>query len=295
MERKYKVYRVTGPDGRQYIGWTGMKVQERWRNHVKRARAGKAAEHPFYNAIRQYGEGAFTIETLKEVDSRITAQLIEARTIASSPRESLYNLSSGGVNDSSEGGRIFWERMNADSQKKAAYLKKLSDTKKARDWTDYENLAAKNKEWRQTNAKEAYRLSRRAIRIANKANGVVNTWQDKVDPRPLKERLMHKYRLNEVKSGYVTEIWANRSDEERAEIFGKISSSHIAYMATKTPEERREITAKARASIDKDKQGRAASHGLKNWWVELRKDPERYEAYIQSRIDSRRRNKVENV
>ncbi len=28
MERK--LYRVTGPDGRQYIGWTGMKVQIHW-------------------------------------------------------------------------------------------------------------------------------------------------------------------------------------------------------------------------------------------------------------------------
>ncbi len=43
MERK--LYRVTGP---QYIGRTGMKVQERWRNH----RAGEATEH---HAIRKYG------------------------------------------------------------------------------------------------------------------------------------------------------------------------------------------------------------------------------------------------
>lgn len=43
MERK--LYRVTGP---QYIGRTGMKVQERWRNH----RAWEATEHPFYSMER---------------------------------------------------------------------------------------------------------------------------------------------------------------------------------------------------------------------------------------------------
>ena len=58
-----------------------------------------------------------------------------------------------------------------------------------------------------------------------------------------------------------------------------------------TKDEKREATKKARSSIDRTVQGPAASKGLKNWWTELRKDPERYNAYIASRIETQRRNR----
>jgi hypothetical protein len=110
-----------------------------------------------------------------------------------------------------------------------------------------------------------------------------------------KERLMHKFKLNDMKSEYVTEIWANRSDEERTAIAQKIAAKQAANMSAKTIDERREITAKARAAINREKQGKAASRGLKNWWAELRKNPGEYAAYIQSRSDSRKKAKHENL
>ena len=295
MEREYRVYRIIGPDGRQYVGWTGATLQERWRNHVKRANNGEAKEHPFYNAIRKYGEDAFDIMEIQKAKTRTEAQLIEEKVIADTPETLLYNLSSGGVNDAAEGGRIFWERINANPKKKAEYLQKLSDTKKSRDWTDYEMLARANREWRKANPKEAYRQSYRAIRIANKKMGLPPPSHEKTDSRPLKERLMHKFKLNDVKSEYVTEIWANRSDEERTAIAQKIAAKQAANMSAKTVDERREITAKARAAINREKQGKAASRGLKNWWAELRKNPGEYAAYIQSRSDSRKKAKHENL
>lgn len=43
------------------------------------------------------------------------------------------------------------------------------------------------------------------------------------------------------------------------------------------------ITEKARASIDRKKQGAAASKGVKAWWAELKGNPDAYKAYIEAR------------
>ena len=100
---------------------------------------------------------------------------------------------------------------------------------------------------------------------------------------------MHKYRLNDVKSEYVTRVWADRSDEERDAIADKISRSQKEHMAGLTADERRAVTEKARSFIDVSVQAPAASRGLKKWWRELKKDPERYAAYMSKREESRRR------
>ena len=111
----------------------------------------------------------------------------------------------------------------------------------------------------------------------------------KTDDRPLKERLMHKYKLNEVKREYVTRVWKERSEEERKSIGEKISKAQSEHMAGLSLYERRKVTEKARASIDKVKQGKAASKGLKKWWADLKDDPERYAGYMAEREASRRK------
>ena len=100
---------------------------------------------------------------------------------------------------------------------------------------------------------------------------------------------MHKYKLNELKSRYVTKVWAQRTEEERKSISEKISKAQSDYMAGLSLLERRNATEKARESIDKSKQGKAASRGLKKWWAELKQDPERYAEYMAEREASRRR------
>lgn len=300
MERKtYSVYKITAPDGKFYIGYTSLSLKERWRHHKNRALKGEAPKHPFYNAIRKYGAESFRIEPLAVTYNRYTAMELEQSYIEATIDNLSLNLSIGGINDSSEGGRMFWERLNSSPQERERFLKVLSQRKKMDDWTDYKKLVALSQQWRKAHPREAYRLSYRAIRIANRVSGRPAPCEIRVDTRPLKERLMHKYKLNEVKSKYVSEIWAARSEEEKKTISQKISVAQKKYQAELTFEERRKRTEKARNSIDRSKQGTAASKGIKQWWNNLRQNPEAYAAYIQKRketlAETNRRKKFENV
>ena len=286
-QKVYTIYKIKSPTGHIYIGYTSMTLAERWRHHKIRAFSGEAPNHPFYNEIIEYGADNFSIEPLCVTYNRQEALKLEEQFIAQSPKEITLNLSKGGTNDASEGGRIFWERINKDPKKREEYLKKLSVAiKKSREnWSEesIQNLKKGTAKWRKEHPREAYANIYRAVRVANRKLGYPPPCYVAQDTRPLKERLMHKYKLNELKRQYVTEIWRNRSPEEKAKIFKKISESHILYKSKLSDDERRQMTAKARASIDKEKQGAAASKGLKKWWEELKKDPERYKAYIEAR------------
>ena len=279
----YSVYRITSPSGRQYVGYTSMDLMDRWYRHKSHAKEPGADQHPLYQEIRAYEGQGFTIDLLYVTDNRITALGQEERFIASTQGALSLNLSPGGNNDASEGGKVFWERINAEPQKREAYLKKLSDVKKANDWSDYDDMSRKRDEWRRAHPREAYKKAYRAIRIANKAAGRRAPSEPKEDPMPLKERLLRKYKPGVVKSKRMVETWAGRTEEEREAINGKISQSKKQYMQTLTDEERKASTEAARKAIDVSVQGPAASSGLKNFWRELRADPERYAEYMRRR------------
>lgn len=303
MDRKtYIIYRAVAPDGRYYVGYTGMKLSERWRHHKKRALNGEAPEHPFYNAVRRYGADTFRMEEICRTSDRFTAMMMEEHYISETPAELSMNLSSGGINDAAEGGRIFWERLNASPEEKAAFLKKLSERKKQNDWTDYENLIIKQEKWRHEHPKEAYALSYRAVRIACREAGYLPPCVPRVDNRPLKERLRCKYKYyevhHEIRSNAVKQVWAERNESEREMIGSKISEAQKKHFSALTAEEKQKATEKARAAIDRKKQGAAAGKGIKNWWAELKKNPEAYKAYIESRTKTRlenRRKRNENI
>lgn len=297
-EKVYIVYRVTCPDGRYYIGYTSMALAERWRHHKWRAKNGEAPNHPFYCAIRDYGAESFLVEELCRTQSRSDAMRLEKQYIAETPEGFSMNLSSGGADDSAAGGRIFWERMNANPLEKAVYLKKLSERKRENDWTDYERLRLSGERWRHEHPKEAYALSYRAIRMANRATGRPAPCESPVDHRPLKERLIHKFKQHDVRSAAVTRAWEHRSKEERDSICSKISEGQKRYYAALSDAEKRLATEKARASIDRQKQGAAASKGVKAWWAELKKNPEAYKAYMEARTKTlleNRRKHNENI
>lgn len=83
----------------------------------------------------------------------------------------------------------------------------------------------------------------------------------------------------------VTEVWARRSDEEKQEIFSAISQT-LKRRVREDPEFRRlqqERMLAARAKGDIVARGRAASRGIKQFWEDLRNDPERYADYIDRR------------
>lgn len=282
-QKTYLIYKIIAPTGQSYIGYTSMSLEERWRNHKYNALKNYRKGHPFYDAIRKYPLDSFKLMVLEKTNNRLKALKLEEKYIKENKGELSMNLSAGGINDASEGGRIFWERINADPQKRADYLKKLSDSQKKRSPEVHARLCESGKKWRKENPKEAYRLSYRAIRIANKKNGRPSPSAPKIDDRPLKERLMHKYKLNDLKSVYVTEVWKKRTASERKNIGDKISKAQKKHMESLSADERKKVTIKARESIDRKKQGEAASKGLKKWWEELRKNPQEYEDYINRR------------
>jgi hypothetical protein len=219
MERQFKIYKITCSNDYYYIGYTIQSIDERLRQHIIRALNGEAKDHPFYEDIRHFGKEAFEISVLDKTSNRQQAMLLEQKYIASEKGPNLYNLSPGGVEDASCGGKIFWQRLNENPEAREAYLKKLSEIKKSRDWTDYEQLAQKALDWRKVNPKAAYKMSCRAIRIANRQRNIVL----QKDDRPKKEKLMWKYKRNVMTRKNATKLWCLRTEEEKAEVGRKIS------------------------------------------------------------------------
>lgn len=284
----YTIYRITSPSGRFYIGLTSQDVNVRWGQHKRRAKFEKR-NHPFYNAIRKYGSDAFIVEAIDHAKTKAEAQQLEVSWIAKYPIELLYNVSPGGEADGETGSKTFWDSIRRDTTRYHDYLQKLSSAKKQSDWTNYQYLSGKAAEWRKANPKEAYRISYRAARCARRANkracGVLQ------DNRPFKDRLMWKFKPDEAKSRQAStntaRVWVERSPEDIKSISKKISESAKSNWERITdPETRSKKTQAARDAIDRSKQGPAASKGLKNFWSELKKDPERYREYIQRRSQS---------
>ncbi len=291
MEREFTVYKIISPAGDGYIGYTVLDLNERWRHHVNRALIEKR-EHPFYEAIRKYGPDRFKIMGIAKFADRLYAQQMEQETIRALPAEFLYNISPGGIEDAGFGGKIFWERLNADPAKRDRFLRKLSQIKKERDWSDYEALSKAAQKWRKENPREAYKLSHRAARIAarKQKNATDPDSEIKNKEFTLKERLMWKYKRADVTRENALNLWANRTEAERHEVGEKISkAAKERWSYIKDPEQRSLLTRKARESVDRQKQGVAASQGLKQFWVDLRNDPERYDAYMKKRTASLKR------
>ena len=183
-------------------------------------------EKPFYEAIRKYGPENFKVVELEKTNNRFDAQRLEQKYIKAVPNEFLFNLSPGGLEDASFGGKIFWERLNANPEKRKIYLKKLSEVKKSRDWTAYGAMTKAAKKWRKENPKTAYKLACRALRVAaktQKGNKVFK--KDKIEQKLSKEKLMWKYKRAEITRRNTTKTWALRTAEEKDLIGKKISIS----------------------------------------------------------------------
>lgn len=263
-----------------------MAVSARWQKHRRRAET-EARNHPLYNALRKYGSQSFTVETIDTAETKSEAYRKERYHIAQIPAGMSYNLSPGGEMDGEAGAKIFWDSMSdRESPEYKAYHAKL----KAHGEKQYPDIAeamhAGNAAWRKANPREAYKASYRAIRIATKAQkDTRNTTPP--DNRDRKTKLMWKYNRSKILSSVVAETWKNSTPEQLA-----VRKSHISEAQKKRWEnvadkdERASLTATARAAIDRSVQGPAASKGIKQFWVDLKADPERYAAYMTERTTS---------
>lgn len=257
MERQFTLYEITTPYGRSYIGITSQTLPERLRQHLQRAKTAPE-EHPFYADIRRCeGEGV-TIKAIAEVGNIFKARNAEKNEIRARRGENLYNLSDGGELDAGTGGRVFYERLNADPERKAEYKEKLSLTKKNADWSDYDDMGEKAEQWRKTHPREAYKQAQRASRISRKLRGKTNAASD-IEPETAeqrKRRLLYKYDRSRIASDNASKQWGRRTEEERAAVAQKISETAKRRNANLTPEQRKAMTEKARvARLAKHEQG----------------------------------------
>ena len=130
-ESHYTVYKLTGPDGKVYIGYTGKGVEKRWRKGN-----GYSRRTPIWRAIDAFGWDAFQKEILCDNLTKEGAEKLEAWFVDhydSTNAEKGYNGMTGGA-------------------RKGA---KMSESAKALDSAARKKLFAENPEMREISRRNA--------------------------------------------------------------------------------------------------------------------------------------------
>lgn len=112
MDRFYTIYRITGPNGRCYIGLTKFTAEQRFRQHMAFAFR-KRGNHPFYDTVLAYGPDAFAVEAIACAVDADSAGVTEQRCIAQVPKPLSLNVSPGGECDAEAASAVFWKAMRA--------------------------------------------------------------------------------------------------------------------------------------------------------------------------------------
>lgn len=272
---RYAIYVIVGPTGRVYAGLS-IDPDARWASHRRKARTQKT-RHPFYDALRKYGPEQFTMHVVSWHETLEEAQAAEIQAIAAFGPLA-YNVSPGGEYDAGTGGRVFWQEIKKDPERYAAYLRKLSEGVKA---TSHLADRSKLKEVLAARpAKDRWKQQHRITRLARgKGAPIVYGPREEAFPRTAALLKSRTSRLSALATH------AARSEEDRAAVNIKIAESlTVAYAEGSSNRARlAEVAAKGRANMDRKVQGAAASKGLKGFWAEIKKDPERYATYMASR------------
>lgn len=282
---EYKVYRLTSPSKRSYIGFTSQKVTTRWLQHCGEARRGK--KHPLQSAIRKYGPEDFRVETLSIFNTEEEAFKEEIRLISLTPNA--YNLSKGGGHDSVAGVQRMRELL-ADPEWKAAYSKKLSFS--IRNSEKYKaaipHITARLKEWRLSHPKEAHKAQRRITRLAAKKCRGKKPWNYGKKHSLLSRQKMstsqkmsqkrytpaQKKKLEILRRKNSTSMWLERTDVHSQKIASKISRSVTAFHASKNTAEKKKHDlqlAEARRSIDHGLRKTRQREALQKYWTPERR------------------------
>jgi group I intron endonuclease len=93
------IYKLTSPSGKSYIGQTTLTLQERWNQHIYKAKHHYDNCRKLNNAIRKYGENSFINEVLLICDDK-DLNMFETKMICvyDTLTPNGYNLLTGGSN-----------------------------------------------------------------------------------------------------------------------------------------------------------------------------------------------------
>ena len=276
------LYEIISPSGKSYIGITKRKIEDRWSNHVSKALNNPNYNHPFYNAIRKYGKDSFTLKILRDNLTEEEAKKAEIEEISRRRLEGfrIYNISRGGEYDGADGSRIFWDKITKDKEAYDEYRKKLSIKAKSRSKEYYEGFFNKSEEWKRSHPKQVYKTAYRASRLALRAKGDFRNWFERNPPEGriacLKSRRVQ----------WTKKMWENRSEEQRKSVGRSISVSlkrRNAGLSREQKEAANKQLSKARKNINVS----LRSQRVREAYAKLKADPEKWEAYLRKRKESR--------
>lgn len=89
-------------NGKKYVGWTSLSLEERWLEHIGDTRRASSAHRFFKQALVKYGIDDWDHEVLEMCSTETEAQLAEVKWIATLKTNALreghvgYNMTDGG-------------------------------------------------------------------------------------------------------------------------------------------------------------------------------------------------------
>lgn len=121
----YSIYVITNTvNGKQYVGYTGRKVDARWKSHVKESKQEYSSMYgsPLQTDIREYGEDCFTHQVLVTTEDKVLAMQLEdeATIILNTHVPNGYNRQVGyhGEGMSGENNPMWGKHHSEDTKKK---------------------------------------------------------------------------------------------------------------------------------------------------------------------------------
>lgn len=122
---KFKVYLLTSPSGKIYVGYTKTSMYRRFVCHVRDANANQ--KRPICQAIRKYGLHTFTVRVLKSFATEKEAKAYEIAQIAKRKARTKnigYNVGEGGETFPAGYNGSYWTRGKTQKEIAAINAKK---------------------------------------------------------------------------------------------------------------------------------------------------------------------------
>ncbi len=124
--RKHKVYKLTFPNGKVYVGYTGQSIKRRMSAPFKVAR--NYPKTPVHYAIRHFGSENVKVELIAEYDDKQSAIAAEmffiSRFSCMAANSNGYNLTAGGDSAPEGFGGSRWMRGKSAAEIAASNAKK---------------------------------------------------------------------------------------------------------------------------------------------------------------------------